>query len=361
MGKIQLRKYTSLNFPIPSGMIFEKLLKLDEKLTGQSVTIHSVFNEEKTPSMIIYYCTKGVSDYYKFKDYSSGNSGDAADLFLMMYGKKYKVTTRDEAFKKILELFQNKTSLEEIQKNINREKTIPEIKEVTNYTIIKWTKTQANYFREHNISPEFTKKYFIKPLSDYELTITKGESKKVLTFSPTLCFGYFNELGELCKIYNPGQKKAKFIKVKTLIQGLHQLEENKKYCIIMSSMKDMGSFKSLNLKSFNVVAPESENVEIPKETIDFLISTHHKVFTLFDNDTAGRKRMLQYKTNFNLDFIAFEIEKDFAQCMFDHGPDNSLRYFKEAFLKTLNRLKQPKKPPLQPVQPTTETEDDIPF
>jgi hypothetical protein len=357
MGKIQLRKYTSLNFPIPSGMIFEKLLKLDEKLTGQSVTILSIFTEEKTPSMIIYYCDKGISDYYKFKDYSSGKSGDACDLFLMMYGEKYKITTREESFKKILELFQNNTSLEEIRKNISKEKTIPEVKEVTNYTIIKWTKRHADYFREHNINLNFIKTYFIKPLSDYEITVTKGDSKTKLTFSPTLCFGYFNSANELCKIYNPGQKKAKFVKVKTLIQGWEQLKKNKKYCLIMASMKDMGSFDSLNLKNFNFVAPESENVEIPKDKIEYLKSTHKHVFTLFDNDKSGRERMLQYKKNFDIDFIAFEIEKDLAQCMFDHGPKNTLLFFKEAFMKTLKKSKIP----IKPVNPTTETEDDIPF
>jgi hypothetical protein len=58
---------------VPVEWIFENYLSLPEQLSGQDVKIFSVFREEKTPSMFIYYDTE--ANKYKFKDFSTGKGG----------------------------------------------------------------------------------------------------------------------------------------------------------------------------------------------------------------------------------------------------------------------------------------------
>ena len=80
--------YSNTNFPIKSERIFEKLFNLTEKLEGQSVNIKSIFNpEDNDPSMILFLSDE---DIYRFKDFSTGRYGDAADVVEYMY----KITTR---------------------------------------------------------------------------------------------------------------------------------------------------------------------------------------------------------------------------------------------------------------------------
>jgi hypothetical protein len=68
---------------VPKEWVFEYYLNLTEKLTGQSVKIKSVFNSrEKTASMYIYMDNNNT---YKYKDFSSGNGGDALNLVQTLF------------------------------------------------------------------------------------------------------------------------------------------------------------------------------------------------------------------------------------------------------------------------------------
>ena len=71
--------YTNKNFPIPSNRIMERILNLEEALEGQSVKIKSIFNKaDNDPSMILFFSDD--EQIYRFKDFSSGNYGDAVDI-----------------------------------------------------------------------------------------------------------------------------------------------------------------------------------------------------------------------------------------------------------------------------------------
>lgn len=332
--------YNNYNFPIPSGKIFEKILNLNEELTGQSIKVPSVFSkEDKTPSMVIFYSTKGKDDYYRFKDFSSEQYGDAIDLFIHFYKDRYALKNRQDAYYKILEIFKQESDFESIILNKGETSITPQIKEITDFKIRSWKLYDADFFRSFGITSQFTKEYCIRPLENYTLTITQGNSKKEMLFEPMQCYGYFTKSGELYKIYNPGNKKGKYLKVKTHIQGYEQLKPNKKVCLIMAGLKDMGAFHGLNFKDFNIIAPESENIELPIDILNYLLETHEYVFTMFDNDEAGMKRMLGYKTNHNIPFVYFNVEKDIAQCRFDHGESNTRLFFSKAFKKALTRYK----------------------
>ena len=66
--------YTNKNFPVPSNMIMERILNLEEALEGQSVKIKSIFNkDDNDPSMILFFSDE--EQIYRFKDFSSRKYG----------------------------------------------------------------------------------------------------------------------------------------------------------------------------------------------------------------------------------------------------------------------------------------------
>ena len=69
---------------VPSTWVFQYYLDLPEKLTGQDLKIVSVFNpNERTPSFCIYV-DKTIMQY-KFKDFSTGKSGNKIDLVKLIF------------------------------------------------------------------------------------------------------------------------------------------------------------------------------------------------------------------------------------------------------------------------------------
>lgn len=339
--RIRAKTFNNKTFPIGSNKLFEIILKLEEPLSGQSVKISSPFSDDNTPSFLIFYSDKGLDDYYRFKCFSSGKSGDAIDLFMEFYGKKYQLEDRQDAYYKILEIVNNNAKLEKYVNDKSSKPIEKETKEIKEYQIRKvWTKRQADFWREHGCQKEFIKEYNIKPLNYYEIVIKKGKFQKVLSFAHDLCFGYFTKANELYKIYNPGNKKGKFIKVKDYLQGSEQMKPNKKYCLIMASIKDVGAFKEMGFNQFNCIIPDSENVDLPKDVIEKLKEDHDYVFTMFDNDVAGMKRMNHYWKEYQIPYIHFNIEKDFAQCRFDHGKENTKLFFTKIFKEQLPLCKK---------------------
>ena len=320
--------YTNKNFIIPSNKIFEKIFNLKEKLTGQSIKIKSIFNEnDNTPSMVIYFCEE--DNMYRFKDFSTGLYGDAIDII----NEQYQLEDRQKAFRKVIELFKHDTDIKLIN-IINKEK-----KEVNDYVIRKWTDTDAEFWKQFGIGGSFLKTYNIKPLDSFCIKISNNNTESLLSFDCNMSYGYFNNTGDLCKIYQPGNKKAKFLKVKEYIQGIDQLTYTKKCLIIASSLKDIGAFKSLKYNNIELIAPDSENVTITQDKLDMFKTKYEYVFTMFDNDAAGIQAMNKYKKLYGIDYIYFNIEKDVAECVKQHGIKNTKAFFKPIFLKLIKKEK----------------------
>lgn len=327
---IQTISYNHNNFPIPSNQIFEKVLNLTESLTGQSVKIKSIFNSaDKDPSMVIFYAES--DGMYRFKDFSSGQYGDAIDIVQYMYQLK----TRQEAFRKALEMFKN---------NVDVKSTtvfVKETKEVTDYTIRKWLNSDADYWKQFGISGRFLKKYNIKPLSKYTIEIERNGVKSQMVFdSGKMMYGFFSKDNSLYKIYQPNRKIAKFLKIKDHLQGAEQLTMNAKCLIIASSLKDIGAFQSMRLPNIELVAPDSENVTITTSILDKYKSNYEYVFTMFDNDEAGIKAMNMYWTEHQIPYIHFDYEKDFAESIKQHGIENTKIFFKLKFKNAIRKNKR---------------------
>jgi hypothetical protein len=287
----------------------EKILNLEETLDGQSVKIKSIFNKaDNDPSMILFFSDE--EQIYRFKDFSSGNYGDAVDIVLELYN----LSDRQGGYRKIIEFFKNDS---EIPSYINT--SAKEVREVNKYKIRRWTNADAEFWKQFGIGGSFLKNYNIKPLESYTITITKENTVREMDFAQNMCYGYFNKAGELCKIYQPTRKVAKFLKLKEYTQGEEQLTYKARCLIIASSLKDIGAFKALKFNQIELVAPDSENVTITQAQIDKYRQEYEFVFTMFDNDIAGMKAMKHYKDLYNISYIYFNVEKDIAECVKQHG------------------------------------------
>lgn len=328
---IQTIYYNNKNFPIPSNKMMEKLCNIEEELSGQSVKIKSIFNKkDNDPSMIIFFAD---DDIYRFKDFSSGNYGDAIDIAMAIY----EIEDRQEGYRKMLEVFKDDSTVPTSGIRYTKE-----IKEVSEFKIRKWNNADAAYWKQFGIGGFFLKQYNIKPLASYTIKITKGTQENFMDFDHNQCYGYFNNKGELCKIYQPTRASAKFLKVKEFTQGEEQITFDKKCLIIAASLKDIGAFKSMKLENIDLVAPDSENVTITPQQLQHYQEQYEYVFTMFDNDMAGMEAMKKYKDQFNIPYIYFNIEKDIAECVKQHGVKNTKLLFLPIFKNAIKSSKNNK-------------------
>jgi len=317
-------KYKTNEFPVPNEWIFENFLNLPEKLIGQSVAIKSIFNLSDTnPSMIIYLHNSGK---YKFNDFSSGISGDAVDLIQ----KIFKLQTRQDAFNKAISLYESAdhTSYEKVD-------IIKTEKKIIGYNTRDWTEQDVKYWTAYKINSDDLNRFNVKALNDYTFEIKSGENVELKTFNNNYSYGFFRADGTLYKIYNPKNKIAKFIKIKNYIQGHDQLKLKYKWLMICSSLKDAIAFSKLQLP-IECIAPDSENTMLKEKQLDIYKKKYKLITVLFDNDVAGKKAAVKYKEQFNIPVIDFNIEKDLAECIKQHGIKNTKLFIKPMLIKIKN-------------------------
>ena len=293
---------------VPTPWIFEHFCKLKEKLTGQDVKIKSLFNsKERTPSMCIYFDSK--SKVYKYKDFSTGKGGSAIDLVKdiqnLSYHKACTITV--EAYNDFV-------------LHNNGGYDVKEFKEQSKYKVDKyafrqWTTQDQYFWTQFNIGSRILEEYCVRPLAYY--TMVKDD--KELVISGNYIYGYFTKGGELYKIYQPKTFDKKFLKIKDYLQGEQHLEDND-YLMILSSLKDMMSLRSLKLSNINIVAPDSENSMIKKDTMEEFIKEYKKVIVMFDNDEAGIKAMEKYKATYPaVEILLLPMSKDLSDSIKDYG------------------------------------------
>lgn len=296
---------------VPREWVFEYYLKLSVKLTGQDEKIKSVFNSnDKTPSMYIY----NSNNIYKFKDFSTGKSGDAINLVKELFN----LSTRGETAYKIIEDY-NKFILD------NKEDySLREFKKVSRYRIVdftlrSWTNLDEKYWTKFHISSKLLEFYKVSPLADYKLRKEEDDEVKELVIKNHNMYGFFRKDGTLYKIYQPLVKDNKFLKIKDYIQGSDQLTMKVPYLIICSSLKDIMAFTKLGYKNAEAIAPDSENTMIPEHVINAYKHKYKGIVTLFDNDAAGIESMRKYKERYDIDYVVLELSKDLSDSIKDFG------------------------------------------
>ena len=170
---------------VPTEWPFEFYLNLPEKLIGQDVKIKSVFSAEKTPSFCIYSDKMGK---YRFKDFSTGKSGDTID-FVLHY---YNLESRGVAVRKIMDDYSEYISRHDITP---REYVAESRYEVSDYEIRHWNNLDQNYWIGFSIGSGMLEHYNVAPLSFY--TMTKEDNLGVqnnMRISTNYIYGYSDNM-----------------------------------------------------------------------------------------------------------------------------------------------------------------------
>ena len=296
---------------VPETWIFEHFCNLPDKLTGQTIKIISPFTPVRTPSLAIYY--KEEKKHYQFKCHSSGESGNAIELV-----KKLKNLTFYQASSLIIEKYNDFILHNNGGYDVAEFKTSSKYK-VTKTIFRSWTTQDQYFWTQFNIGSRLLEHYCVRPLKEYILEKEVEGELKTLTISGNYIYGYFTTDGELYKIYQPKTLDKKFIKVKDYVQGWEQCKFDTDFLLIVSSLKDIMSLRSLKLKNIDIIAPESESVTIKKELMETLKDNYKKILILFDNDEAGIKSMEKHREKYPfLKCILLDMSKD---------PSDSIKQF----------------------------------
>lgn len=312
---------------IPSYWVFQYYLNLQEQLTGQDLKIKSLFNPaERTPSFCVYV-DKSIMQY-KFKDFSTGKTGDKIDLVKELFNLDFF-----NAVQKILTDYNKcitggKVSFTNLK---------PQAKWKIDFVKIRqWNKRDAKFWLAFNIGSSILENCKVKPIHYYTMVKEIDNEFETIKFEKPMMYGYFNNSNELIKIYQPYNKKQKFYNVKDYLQGLDQLEYKYNNLVICSSLKDAMCLKSFNYK-LEVLAPSSENTMIKPYIINNLKTKYKKVITLFDNDEAGKKAINAYKKLYDIDGCALPICKDLSDAVKKHGFEIINKELKPLLIETLKK------------------------
>ena len=304
---------------IPSTWVFEFYLDLPERLNGQNVQIKSVFHPtEKTPSMWVFV----DQSQYKFKDFSTGKGGNKIDLVKELFNLDYS--------KAVFKITQDYNKFI-VEKGEYTQSTIkPEAKYKVDSVIKRdWNNNDKKFWLQFNIGEDILNKYNVTAVDYYHMV--KEDNK--ITIQQPYIYAYLSK-NEVYKIYQPRNKKFKFIKVKPHLQGLDQLEYKQPYLVICSSLKDAMCLKQFGY-NIEVIAPDSENTIIKPYIIENLKSKYKKVITLFDNDTAGHAAIDKYLLHFNIKGFYLTLSKDLSDAVCEFGFDKVHVELKELLSKTL--------------------------
>lgn len=312
---------------VPLTWVFEYYARLPYKLAGQDIKIKSLWNSrDKTPSMFIYL--DKVKQVYKFKDFSTGRQGSAIDMVKDLYNEEFH-----QAAKRIVNDYNDFVLHNNGGYNIDEFKQHSKY-QVCSYQSRKWNTRDQYYWTQFNIGSRILELYNVRPLESYTMCkIEENGEEKLLTISSHYIYGYFRNNGELYKIYQPKVKDKKFIKISSYLQGSDQLQKTQSL-LIVSSLKDLMSVKSLKIPGFDYVAPDSENSMIPKLTMDAYKKQYQNVIILLDNDEAGRKATAKYVQTHGITPTYLEMSKDIADSVRDYSP----RAVREQLLRLLSEF-----------------------
>jgi len=297
---------------VPSTWVFEFYLDLPERLNGQNVQIKSVFHpSERTPSMWVFV-DKGQ---YKFKDFSTGKGGNKIDLVKELFSIDYS--------KAVFKIGKDYNKFITEKGEYSQSTIKPEAKyKVESVNPRKWFDWDAEFWLNFNIGQNMLDKYNVQPLNFYRMVKESDEARDVKTIGGLLAksyiYGYFDKDDNIYKIYQPKNKKFKFIKVKPHLQGIDQLEYNQPYLVICSSLKDAMCLKQFGY-NLEVIAPDSENTIIKPYIIENLKKKYKKVVTLFDNDVAGHNAVNKYEQLYDIKGTWLDSSKDIADLVKEKG------------------------------------------
>lgn len=300
--------------------VYRHFLNLPQPLTGANIKIKSPLKvgEDWDPSFLLY---KKAGQEYQWNCLSTGTMGDVIELVrLLKTSDAKRELTRPEAFRIIKDAFIGQLKGE----NVDYVK-IPQLVntpgKVIGSEMRRWQDSDIEFWSQFGISIELLESYNISPLSNFTMEKTTDGVRKEMTIRNPKSYGYYTGQGDLAKIYQPGLKGAKFIKVLDYTQASNQLKFNVPNLLIISSMKDGLAFMALGIEGYEFVAPDSENVCLKKTEIDFYKTKYENIQVLFDIDEPGIAAAFKYKEKFGFESIYLDLEKDVAESVEIYGQE----------------------------------------
>lgn len=296
-----------VNEEINERWIFLKWLKLNgreitEPLDGRSITMRSLWTNDTTPSMILY-CSKGK---YYFKDFSSGNGGDAIKLVELLDNK-----SREDAI----------TYIKDVYNTDSREGTLPTNISVPVNKSVKYevesrplNTDDVIYWGDFGISLNTLLTYDVCGVKSYTVTHYRNDEKLSCLYIPTpsKAYAYKDGANRIAKIYLPGQTPKYLEIVKDFIFGFPQLSFHSDTCLIMSGGKDIMAMHELEL-DVEMLAPISESITLSSDMVSLLTRKYKYVFTLFDDDFVGKRMAAVYKHKYGILPVKVTLDKDIAR------------------------------------------------
>ena len=300
---------------VPDTWVFEHYLGIEIR---NNTMIKSVFNPSDTnPSMCFY---NGRDGKVRFHDFSTGISGTATYLVMKMYS-----LTQEEARNKIISDYYGSA------KQVKRV-TIDNSYKVTGVNLRLWDDRDIAYWGKYSLNKNMLEYYNIRPLLSFEMS----NGVKSFVNDRNLSYGYFDCNDDVYKIYQPGNKEHKFLKIKKYVQGIDQLQYKSSTLIICSSLKDLMCAR-ICVPEFEYIAPDSENTILPDDVVEDMFKKYKHIYTLFDNDHGGEMGMAKYKIRFGIPYIKFNVEKDIADCVKAHGRETTREMLMNLYEIYINR------------------------
>lgn len=122
-------------------------------------------------------------------------------------------------------------------------------------------------------------------------------------------------------------RENKFFNTINKVVGLKILNNTKEYVVITKSYKDWFLMKLMGLNAITIM---SETQRLSETNLSSLDGFKH-IFTLFDNDIAGKKATIRYKKEYGTIPLLFpkDMKKDYSDNLLKFGDRNLWEYVQE--------------------------------
>lgn len=315
------------NIPLKPGDLdeiwtFRYFLPNCPPLTGGNVKIKSPFARDSDPSFSLYVPNTSKSRKYRWHCLATGLKGDCIDLVRYLRTSDINAPlNRDQAFRIIQKEYQTEAISPEGWLNYEKTVLLKNTKgRVTDWELRLWKKEDYEWWAQFGIGAKTLEKYNVAPMKSWKMHKIKDGEELNMTFNNPRAFGYLKGDGTLDRIYQPGMKGAKFIKVGDYyLQGCDALTFQASELLIMSSLKDIMAFEDLGFEGFEYIAPDSENILVRKNDMELLMEKYPRIRTFFDWDKAGIDAACKYKDQYGIETITLPLSKDLSDSIRDHN------------------------------------------
>lgn len=199
--------------------------------------------------------------------------------------------------------------------------------------------SELMWWKDYGITPKILKKFNVFSCKNVFL------NGNVIATSSIHCpiYGYYGgkkDGVELWRIYFPKRKSYRFLSnwSSKKIQGYKQIPKTGKLLVITKSLKDVMTLYSLGIPA---IAPNSETLFIPDNTLEELKGRFENIILFYDNDLPGISNMKKIKDKYNIKCVWIPRSlgaKDISDLYKKYHRAKTLELVKEKLLWLKSRL-----------------------